>query len=62
MIPKDCKRLAEVDFPIAEVSRRITPAAAPVCAEQPSRPVVHLLPIRSAAGVAWRNYSRGGVS
>ena len=21
MIPKDCKRLAEVDFPIAEVSR-----------------------------------------
>ena len=27
MIPKDCKRLAEVDFPIAEVSRRITPGA-----------------------------------
>ena len=23
MIPKDCKRLAEVDFPIAEVSRRV---------------------------------------
>ncbi len=22
MIPKDCKRLAEVDFPIAEVSRQ----------------------------------------
>lgn len=22
MIPKDCKRLAEVDIPIAEVSRR----------------------------------------
>ncbi len=22
VIPKDCKRLAEVDFPIAEVSRR----------------------------------------
>ena len=24
MIPKDCKRLAEVDFPIAEVSRHAT--------------------------------------
>lgn len=23
MIPKDCKRLAEVDFPIVEVSKRV---------------------------------------
>ena len=26
MIPKDCKRLAEVDFPIAEVSRHAAQA------------------------------------
>jgi hypothetical protein len=26
MIPKECKRLAEVDFPIAEVSRHSDPA------------------------------------
>ena len=26
VIPKDCKRLAEVDFPIAEVSRHAAPA------------------------------------
>jgi len=26
MIPKDCKRLAEVDFPIAEVLRHATHA------------------------------------
>jgi len=62
MIPKDCKRLAEVDFPIAEVSRRITPEARPVRAGRPARPVVHTLLIRSAAGLAWRNYSRDGVS
>ncbi len=62
MIPKDCKRLAEVDFPIAEVSRRITSAARPVRAARPGRPVVHMLLISSAAGFAWHNYSRDGVS
>ena len=34
MIPKECKRLAEVDFPIAVVSkhsaRKVDPARAPV--------------------------------
>jgi adenine-specific DNA methylase len=29
MIPKDCKRLAEVDFPIAEVSRQATEKSSP---------------------------------
>jgi len=29
MIPKDCKRLAEVDFPIAVVSRHFRPGRGP---------------------------------
>ena len=62
MIPKDCKRLAEVDFPIAEVSRRIAPEARPVPAGRQGRPVVYTLLIRSDVGFAWRNYSRDGGS
>ena len=57
MIPKDCKRLAEVDFPIAEVSRHITQEARPVPAGRQGRPVVQTLLIRSDA-----NYSRNGGS
>jgi hypothetical protein len=40
MIPKDCKRLAEVDFPIAEVSRHAAwdlPAAPAAQAGKSSR-------------------------
>ena len=62
MIPKDCKRLAEVDFLIAEVPRRVTPDARPVRAGRPGGPVVHALHIGSDAGFAWRNHSRDGVS
>lgn len=62
MIPKDGKRLAEVDFPLSEVSRRITPEARPVPARRQGRPVVHALLIRSDAGFAWLNYSRDGGS
>jgi len=62
MIPKDCKRLPEVDFPIAEVSRRITPEARPVPAGRQARPVVHTPLIRSDCGFAWCNYSRDGGS
>lgn len=62
MIPKDCKRLAEVDSPIAEVSRRIAQEAGPVPARRQGRPVVHALLIRSDAGFTWRNYSRDGGS
>ena len=62
MIPKYYKRLAEVDFPIAEVPLRITPEARPVPAGRQGRPVVHTLLIRSDAGFAWRNYSRDGGS
>jgi hypothetical protein len=60
MTPKDCKRLAEVVFPIAEVPRRITPEGSPVHAERQGSPVVHTRLIRSDAGFAWRNYSRDG--
>ncbi len=62
MIPKDCKRRADVDFPIAEVSRRITAEARPVPGRRQGRPVVHKLLIRSDTGFAWRNYSRDGAS
>lgn len=62
MIPRDCKRLVEVDFPSAEMSRRITPEARPVPAGRQGRPVVHTPLIRSDAGFAWRNYSRNGGS
>jgi len=60
MIPKDCKRLAEVHCSIAEVSRRITPKARPVPAGRQGRPVVQTLLIRSDVGFVWRNYSRDG--
>lgn len=62
MIPKDCKRLAEVDFPIAEVPRRITPEGSLVHAGRQGRPVVHTLLMRTDAGFALRNYSRDGGS
>jgi hypothetical protein len=62
MITKDCKRLAEVDFPIAEVSRCITPEARPVREGRPGGLVIHKLLIRSVVGFAWRNHSRDGVS
>ena len=62
MIPKDCKRLAEVDFPIAEMSRCVTPKARPVRAGRPGGPAVQTLHIRSAAGFAWRDHARDGVS
>lgn len=62
MIPNDCKHLAEVDFPIAEASRPITPEARPIRAGRQGGSVVHTLLIRATAGFAWRNYSREGVS
>lgn len=62
MMPKDHKCLDYVDFPIAEVSRPITPEAAPVPAGEQARLVVHTLLIRSDAGFAWRNYTQDGVS
>jgi hypothetical protein len=62
MIPKGCKRLAGVDFPIAGVSRRTTPEARRVPAGRQGRPVVHTTLIRSDAGFPWRNYSREGGS
>ena len=62
MIPEDCKRLAEVEFPIAEMSRRITTEARPVPAGRQGTPAVHTLRIRSDAGFAWCNYSRDGGS
>jgi len=62
MIPKDFKRLAEVNLPIAELSLRIKREAGPVRAGRPGGPVVHTLLIRSAAGFAWRNHSQDGVS
>lgn len=62
MIPKDCMRLAEVNFPIAEVSRRITPEAKAVLVGGQGRPAVHTLLVRSDAGFACRNHSRDGVS
>jgi hypothetical protein len=42
MIPKDCKRLAEVDFPIAVVSKhaaRDLPAAPPGVAAQAGKSI-----------------------
>jgi adenine-specific DNA methylase len=39
MIPKDCKRLAEVDFPIAEVSRHAAREKS-IRHEHPSTPVL----------------------
>ena len=62
MIQKDCKQLAEVDFAIVEVSRRITPGDRPVHAGRQGRPVVLTLIIRSDAAFAWRNYSRSDGS
>jgi hypothetical protein len=62
MIPKDCKRLAEVVFPIAEVPRRITPERSPVHPERQGSPVLHTRLLRSDAGFALRNSSRDGGS
>lgn len=48
MIPKDCKRLAEVDFPIAEVSRhaaRDLPAVPAAVTARASHEGSSLLPV-----------------
>jgi hypothetical protein len=50
MIPKDCKRLAEVDFLIAEVSRHAARFAQPWARVDEIRPyVIH---VREASGWA----------
>ena len=48
MIPKDCKRLAEVDFPIAEVSRH---AAREKSIRHGHPSTLHLWWAQTAAGV-----------
>ncbi len=40
MIPKDCKRLAEVDFPIAEVSRHAAAREKSIRHGHPSTPAL----------------------
>ena len=62
MIPKNCKRLAGVDFPIAGVSRRVMSEVRPVRSGRPVGPVIHTLLIGSAPGFAWSDHSRDGVS
>ena len=62
MMPKDHKCLDDLNFPIAEVSRPITPKATPVPAGRQAGLVIHTLLIRSDAGFGWRNYSQDGVS
>jgi len=49
MIPKECKRLAEVDFPIAEVSRHSA-----TCLSQ-------ILPTNSAEELKWEYRQSGEV-
>jgi adenine-specific DNA methylase len=49
MIPKDCKRLAEVDFPIAEVSRHAAQGS-----RQGHPSTLHLWWARRPCGLAHR--------
>ena len=66
MIPKECKRLAEVDFPIAEVSRhaareKVDPARASVdSASVVGAPAARVV-ARGAVGVAAAGSVRSAV-